>query len=107
MGAVAPFTLMAAEMHCWRGRATVWDGWCAFRLVEKTNLACYEVRDDGSDGCRVCFTAQEYAIGENATQLDGSLLRITEVSLPDSANRSTGALYHRNRGYVYVEFAES
>ena len=31
------------------------------QLVEKTNLA---VGDDGTDGCRVCFAAREYATGE-------------------------------------------
>ena len=70
------------------------------RLVEETNLAGYLVRDDGTDGCRVCFTAREYAIGPTACRLDGSLLKITEVYLPDSANSSMRMLYHRNRGYA-------
>ena len=26
-------------------------------LVEKTHLACYDIKDDGMDGCRVCFSA--------------------------------------------------
>ena len=73
------------------------------RLVEMTNLAVYDVRDDGTDGCRICFTAREYAIGKNAQMLDGVMLRITEVFLPDSPNSSMRALYHRNRGYAYAE----
>ena len=73
------------------------------RLVERTHLAGYAVRDDGTDGCRVCFTAREYAIGSMASRLDGCLLRITEVFLPDSGNSSVRALYHRNRGYAYAE----
>jgi len=72
-------------------------------LAEKTNLAVYEVRYDGTDGCHICFTAWEYAIGENAHRLDGSLLTIIDVFLPDSPNRSMRALYHRNCGYVYAE----
>ena len=65
-------------------------------LVKKTNLVVYIVRDDGTDSCRICFTAHAYAIGENVSILDGLLLKITEVILPDS-NRSMRALYHRNR----------
>jgi hypothetical protein len=70
------------------------------RLVELTNLACHLVREDGTDGCRVCFTAREYAIGPNARHLDGALVKITEVYLPDSENSSMRMLYHRNRGYA-------
>jgi hypothetical protein len=70
------------------------------RLVEETNLAGYLVSDDGTDGCRVCFTAREYAIGPNACRLDGSLLITTEVYLLNSANSSMRMLYHRNRGYA-------
>lgn len=70
------------------------------RLVEETNLAGHLVREDGTDGCRVCFTAREYAIGPNACRLDGALVKITEVYLPDSVNSSMRMLYHRNRGYA-------
>ena len=58
------------------------------RLVEETNLAGHLVREDGTDGCRVCFTAREYAIGPNACRLDGALVKIAEVYLPDSMNSS-------------------
>ena len=75
--------------------------------MEKTHLACYEVREDGSDGCRVCFRAHEYAIGENATRLDGSLLRITEVFLPDSTYRRMRVVYQRNGGEAYAEIVKS
>ena len=73
------------------------------RLVERTHLAGYAVRDDGTDGCRVCFTAREYAIGGMASRLDGCLLRIMEVFLLDSGNSCVRALYHRNRGYAHAE----
>jgi hypothetical protein len=73
------------------------------RLVERMHLAGYEVQDDGTDGCRVCFTAREYATGSMANRLDGCLLWITEVFLPDSKNRSECVLYHSNRGYAYAE----
>ena len=69
-------------------------------LVEKVNLACYLVNMDGTDGCHVCFAAREYASGETARLLDGSLLRITEVFLCDSPNKSMRELCHQNRGYA-------
>ena len=72
-------------------------------LVEKMHLARYTVQDDGTDGCRICFTPREYACGENVHQLDGALLRITEVFQADSANRSMRLLFYRNRGYAYAE----
>ena len=70
------------------------------RLVEETNLAGHLVREDDTDGCRVCFTTREYTIGPNACRLDGALVKITEVYLPDSVNSSMRMLYHRNRGYA-------
>ena len=77
---------------------------CVVRLhlVEKVHLACYLVKSDGTDGCRVCFAAREYASGETARVLDGALLRITDVFLCDDPNKSMRALYHRNRGYAYA-----
>ena len=73
------------------------------RLVRETNLACYVVQDDGTDDCRVCFAVREYAIGNNARRLDGMLLMITQVFLPDSENRSMRTSYHCNHGYAYAE----
>ena len=76
-------------------------------LVERIHLAGYAVREDGTDGCRVCFTAREYAIGGMAQCLDGCLLRITEVFLPDSKNCSMRALYHHNCSYAYAETVDN
>ena len=70
------------------------------RLVEETNLAGHLVCEDGTNGCRVCFTAREYAVGPNACRLDGALVKITDVYLPDSVNSSMRMLYHRNHGYA-------
>ena len=70
------------------------------RLVEKTNLAGYKVGEDGSDGCQVCFVLQEYASGKTGRQLDGSLVRITDVFHHDSENRSMRELFHRNCDYT-------
>jgi hypothetical protein len=65
-------------------------------LVEQIHIAGYAVREDSTDDCRVWFAAQEYTNGDIALHLDGCLLRITEVFLPDSENCSMHALYHRN-----------
>ena len=35
------------------------------RLVHGSHLVVYEVKSDGSDGCRVCFAAREFAFGAN------------------------------------------
>lgn len=68
--------------------------------VEETNLAGYAVEDEGTNGCQVCFSAYEYAMGENACRLDGSLLRISEIFLPNSANRSMRSLHHQHHGFA-------
>ena len=73
------------------------------QLVEKTHLAGYEIKDDGMEGCRVCFAAREYVIGNSAGKLDGAILRIMAVFTPDCANSSMRALYHCNHGYAYAE----
>ena len=53
------------------------------RRLEVTHLDSYDVCDNGTDGCRICLAAWEYATGPNAQRLDGALLRITEVYIPD------------------------
>ena len=73
------------------------------QLVEKTNLTVHEVREDGSDGSHICFTAHEYVIGKNVQSLDGLLLMVTEVFLCDSPNKSMRHLYHCNHGCAYAE----
>ena len=54
------------------------------------NRSCrgYAVQEDVTDDCRVCYAAREYANGDIDQRLDGCLLRIMEVFLPDSENRS-------------------
>ena len=73
------------------------------RLVENTHLAGCEIKDDGMDGCRMCFAAREYTIGNTADKLGGAILRIADVFTPDCTNSSMRALYHCNRGYAYAE----
>jgi hypothetical protein len=47
------------------------------RMMALHELACYTIKIDGRDGCHVCFTAREYAAGENCQRLDGALVQLT------------------------------
>jgi hypothetical protein len=57
---------------------------------------------DGSDGCRVCFTAREYATGDNDLRLDGAVVKITDVFTAEHENRTMRRLFFHNRGYTYA-----
>ena len=63
----------------------------------RNELACCTMNADGSDGCRVCFTAREYAAGGNDCRLDDVIIGITDVSSADHNNHSMRYLFHRNR----------
>ena len=75
------------------------------KMVEGIHLAGYMVNDDGSDGCRVCFAAREYAAGVTGQLLDGASVWIKEMVLPDDENASKRALFHHNRGYAIAELS--
>jgi hypothetical protein len=76
------------------------------RLVDKTHLAAYQVLPDRSDGCRVCFAAREFAVGARGQSLDGCMVVIKEMVLPDDANSAKRQLFHRNRGYAIAKVLE-
>jgi hypothetical protein len=63
-------------------------------------LACNTVRTDGTDGCRVSFVAKEYAAGEKGAKLNGAIVRIVDVFLPDNPNRTVRQLYQHNHSYI-------
>ena len=73
------------------------------RMEAANELACYVMKPDGTDGCRVSFAAKKYAAGENGLRLDGEIVRIVDVLLPDNPNRTVRQLYHHNRGYAVGE----
>jgi hypothetical protein len=52
----------------------------------------------GSDGFHMVFAAQDYAAGENGKYLDGAVVCLVDVLLPDNKNRTIRYLYHRNHG---------
>jgi hypothetical protein len=72
-------------------------------LVDKTHLAGYQMLPDKSDGCRVCFAAQEFAVGQRGQPLDGCTLDIKEMVLPDNENSAKRHLFHRNLGYAIAQ----
>ena len=72
------------------------------RMMAPHELACYTIKTDGRDGCCVCFTAREYAAGEKFQHLDGTLVQLTDVFIPEDADRSMQCIYHHNRGYTYA-----
>ena len=49
------------------------------RMKVLDELACYIMKRDGTDGCRVAFAAKEYAVGEKGAKLDGVIVRIVDV----------------------------
>ena len=50
------------------------------RMKVPNKLACYAIRRDGMDGCRVSFATKEYAAGEKGVKLE--LISKTEVNSP-------------------------
>jgi len=53
------------------------------RMKAADELACYLTKPHGTDRCRVSFAAEEYAAGENGLRLDGAIVRIVDMFLPD------------------------
>ena len=77
------------------------------QMMVPNELSCYTINSDGSNGCRVCFVAHEYAAGENGRRLDGHTVRITDVFICDDANHSMHRLYHHNCGYGYARVVDN
>ena len=72
------------------------------RCFVQKELACYYMNDDGSDGCRVCFGVRAYTVGDNDRQLDGAIVKLTDVFTAENENRSMYHLFYRNCGYAYA-----
>jgi hypothetical protein len=56
-------------------------------------LTCYVMKDDGSDGCHFCFKTREYAAGNNDCQLDGAIVKLTDLFMAEHENRSSTISY--------------
>ena len=81
------------------------------RCFVRHELACYTIEENGSDGCRVCFTVREYASGDNDHRLDEAVVKITEVFTAEHVNRMMRQLFFHfhNCGYanaVVVSYAD-
>ncbi len=72
-------------------------------LINGMHLAVYQIKSDGSDGCCVCFAAQEFAVGHRGQWLDERIVVIKEIVLPDNENSAKRQLFHHNRGYAIAE----
>ena len=73
------------------------------RMVDGNNLAGYEFKSDGLDGCHVCFVAKQYTVGIVGERLDVVIVQIKEVVMPDHENTSKHALFHCNCGYAIAQ----
>ena len=71
------------------------------KVVDK--MACYTIKPDGTDGCRVSFLAKEYTAGDRGLRLHGTILRIVNVFLLNNPNMMARRLYHHNHGYAVGE----
>ena len=71
------------------------------KLVDK--MACYTIKPDGTNGCRVSFLAKEDETGGRGVRLNEAIVWSVKVFLPDNPNRMVRCLYHHNRGYAVGE----
>lgn len=73
------------------------------RMKVVDEMACYTIKPDGTDGCRVSFLAKEYTAVDRGVRLNGAIVRIVKVLLPDNPNRMARRLYHHNHGNAVGE----
>ena len=73
------------------------------RMKVVDEMACYTIKPDGTDGCRISFLAKEYATGDRGVRLNGAIVRMVEVFLPNNPNRTARRLYHHDCSYAVGE----
>ena len=73
------------------------------RMKVVDEMACYTIKPDGTDGCHVSFLVKEYATCDRGVRLNGAIVQIVKVFLPDNPNRMARRLYHHNRDYAVGE----
>ena len=76
------------------------------RMMAPEELACYVMGADGKYGYCIAFLAKECAACERGLRLNGAIVWILEVFLPDNENRSARHLYHHNHGYAVGEIIQ-
>ena len=75
-------------------------------MTAPREIACYQIKEDGSDGCHVGFVSKAYAASENSAKYDVALVRIVEAYTEENDERSARRLYHCNRSYAIAEVVE-
>ena len=73
------------------------------RMKAVDEMACYTIKSDDPDGCRVSFLAKEYVASNRRVRSNGAIVQIVEVFLPNNPNRTARRLYHHNPGYTVGE----
>jgi hypothetical protein len=73
------------------------------RMKVVDEMACYTFKPDGTDGCHNSFLVKKYVTGDRGVRLNGAIVQIVEVFLPNNPNRTARCLYHHNRGYAVGE----
>ena len=53
------------------------------------------------------FTPREHAVVARSQMLDGVVVRLFKVFMPEHPNSYCPALYHRNHGYALAEIVDS
>ena len=56
-------------------------------IMVKDELVCYIMKLDCSDGCYVAFAVREFAVGQQGLCLDGVIIKLVDVILPNNENR--------------------
>jgi hypothetical protein len=73
------------------------------RMKVVDEMACYTIKPDGTDGCRVSFLAKEYTAVDRGVRLNGAIVWNVNVLLPNNPNMMARRLYHHNCGNVFCE----
>jgi hypothetical protein len=75
-------------------------------IQDRNELALHILNEDGSLGCRVGFSARQYANPQNGPRYDGALVRIYEMNTKEDENSAKRQLAYRNFGYARATIIE-
>lgn len=75
-------------------------------IQDRNELALHILNEDGSLGCRVGFSARQYANAQNGPRYDGALVKIDEMNTKEDENPAKRQLAYRNFGYARATVIE-
>jgi hypothetical protein len=75
-------------------------------IQDRNELALHMLNEDGSLGCRVGFSARQYANPQNGPRYDGALVKIDETNTKEDENPAKRQLAYRNFGYARATIIE-